>query len=130
MVLICGLFFAACFFKLAVPEPHCCIDGYCNEVENIEGECECDREYIAFDVIENIVEDAADITKENYEGEDNALAACALAPYLLDDGDRPCDTETYQHTDFEDGSLYTKNCKGCHNKYLLNFPKTFYHKSE
>lgn len=115
----CSHFFVELFprslFQLMIAEPEDGVDGYRNQVEDVEGECQGQREYAVNGVVQDIVGDAADIAEENDEREDHALAAGALALQRFEDGDRPCNTEAQQHQNFENRGFHAKDHKRIHN---------------
>ena len=99
-----------------IAEPKDGVDGYGNQVENVEGECQGQRKYAVNGVVKNVIGDAADIPEENNERENDALAAGALALQRFEDGDRPCNTEAQQHQNFKNRGFHAKNHKRIHNQ--------------
>ena len=99
-----------------IAEPETGIDGNGHEVENVEGECQGQREYTVNGVVQDIIGDAADVAEENDERENDALAAGALALQGFEDGDRPCDPEAQQHQNFKNRRFHAKNHKRIHNQ--------------
>lgn len=103
-----------------IAEPEAGVDADGHQVENVEGERQGEREHAVNGVVQNVVDDAADITEEDYEREDDALAAGALALERFDDGERPCDAEAHQHENFKNRCLDAENCDRRHDNNILS----------